>query len=103
MLLNVIINTKKANKRMDIELIIGFVGAVLSSVSFLPQVIKIIKTKSADDLSMPTILLLAGNAAAWLTYGILKDALPLSITNAIMLSMLLLIVFFKIKFRPKTL
>ena len=87
---------------MDLEIIIGIIGAILSSVSFLPQVVKIWKTKSADDLSMPTILLLSGNAAAWLTYGIIKDAMPLTITNAIMLTMLLLIVFFKIKFRTNS-
>ena len=82
----------------ELETIIGILGAILSSLSFLPQVIKIWKTKSADDLSMPTIVLLAANAATWLAYGLIKDAMPLAITNALMLSMLLVIIFFKIKF-----
>jgi len=85
----------------ELETIIGILGAILSSLSFLPQVIKIWKTKSADDLSMPTIVLLAANAATWLTYGIIKDAMPLAITNALMLTMLLVIIFFKLKFKPK--
>jgi MtN3 and saliva related transmembrane protein len=85
---------------MEIEIIIGILGAVLSSVSFLPQVIKIWKTKSAADISLPTILLLAANAICWLSYGIIKDALPLAITNAIMLTMLVVIIFFKFKFKP---
>ena len=84
---------------MNTEIAIGILGAILSSLSFLPQVLKIWKTKSAKDLSLPTILLLAANAATWLTYGLLKDAMPLAITNAIMLSMLLIIIFFKYKFR----
>jgi MtN3 and saliva related transmembrane protein len=84
---------------LDLENTIGIVGAILSSLSFLPQVVKIWRTKSADDLSMPTILLLAANALTWMAYGLLKDAKPLAITNALMLSMLLLIIFFKIKFR----
>ena len=84
---------------MNTEIAIGILGAILSSLSFLPQVLKIWKTKSADDLSLPTILLLAANAATWLIYGMLKDAMPLAITNAIMLSMLLIIIFFKYKFR----
>ncbi|WP_157956103.1 SemiSWEET family sugar transporter [Flavobacterium kingsejongi] len=84
---------------MNTEIAIGILGAILSSLSFLPQVLKIWKTKSANDLSLPTILLLAANAATWLTYGMLKDAMPLAITNAIMLSMLLIIIFFKYKFR----
>ena len=86
---------------LEPETIIGILGAVLSSLSFLPQVIKIWKTKSADDLSMPTIVLLAANAATWLTYGVIKDAMPLAITNALMLTMLLVIIFFKIKFKAK--
>lgn len=87
----------------ETETIIGILGAILSSLSFLPQVIKIWKTKSADDLSMPTIILLAANAATWLTYGYIKDAMPLAITNTLMLTMLLVIIFFKIKFKPKSL
>ncbi|MEY8758969.1 SemiSWEET family sugar transporter [Chryseobacterium tongliaoense] len=84
---------------MNLETLIGILGAVLSSVSFLPQVIKIWKTKSAADLSLPTILLLSANAATWLIYGVIKDAAPLAITNAIMLTMLLIIIFFKIRYR----
>ncbi|WP_426480048.1 SemiSWEET family sugar transporter [Chryseobacterium sp. R2ACT005] len=79
---------------MELETLIGILGAVLSSISFLPQVIKIWKTKSAADLSLPTILLLSANAATWLMYGVIKNAIPLAITNAIMLTMLLIIVFF---------
>ncbi|MCV9927552.1 SemiSWEET family transporter [Flavobacterium sp. LS1R49] len=84
---------------MELDLIIGIIGAILSSVSFLPQVIQIWKTKSANDLSMATIVLLASNGTSWLIYGLLKDAIPLVITNAIVLFMLLLIIFLKIKYR----
>ena len=84
---------------MELDLIIGIIGAILSSISFLPQVVQIWKTKSADDLSMATIVLLASNGTSWLMYGILKDAMPLVITNAIVLIMLLLIIFLKIKYR----
>jgi MtN3 and saliva related transmembrane protein len=84
---------------LDLESAIGFAGAILSSLSFLPQVVKIWRTKSADDLSLPTLLLLAANAVAWMAYGLLKDAVPLAVTNALMLSMLLVILFFKIRFR----
>lgn len=61
---------------MELDLIIGIIGAILSSISFLPQVVQIWKTKSADDLSMATIVLLASNGTSWLMYGILKDAMP---------------------------
>ncbi|MCP9752143.1 SemiSWEET family sugar transporter [Ferruginibacter sp. HRS2-29] len=79
--------------------IIGYIGGIFSSVSFLPQVIKIWKTKSATDLSMPTLLLLTCNVTLWLSYGISISNRPLWITNAIVLSMVLAMIYFKIRFR----
>ncbi|MCT4074673.1 hypothetical protein CMU30_06855 [Elizabethkingia anophelis] len=87
---------------MNLENIIGIIGAILSSITFLPQVIKIWETKSADDLSTSTLILLFSNAVMWLIYAIIKDALPLAITNIVVLLMLTLIIIFKIKFRGKS-
>lgn len=82
-----------------IEEIIGYSGALISSVSFLPQVIKLWKTKSGHDLSMITLLFLVLNAILWTTYGIMKEAKPLWITNLLMLSMLLIMIFLKIIYK----
>ena len=84
------------------EDIIGYIGGVFSSISFLPQVIKIWKTKSANDLSMATLLLLTTNVSLWLSYGIAIGSIPLWLTNAIVLSMVLTMIYFKIKFRHIT-
>lgn len=80
--------------------IIGYIGGVFSSVSFLPQVIKIWKTKSAKDLSMATLLLLTMNVSLWLVYGITISSTPLWLTNAIVMSMVLMMIYFKIRFKP---
>jgi len=79
---------------------VGYVGGIMSSISFLPQVIKIWKTKSAEDLSMLTLIFLTSNITLWLTYGILIGSRPLWITNAIVLAMVLCLIYFKIKFKP---
>ncbi|HRE62786.1 MAG TPA: SemiSWEET family transporter [Ferruginibacter sp.] len=79
--------------------IVGYVGGVMSSISFLPQVIKIWKTKSAKDLSMLTLIFLTCNITLWLTYGILIGSTPLWLTNAIVLSMVVCMIYFKIKFK----
>ena len=84
------------------EDLIGYAGGVLSSVSFLPQVIKIWRTRSAEDLSMLTLMLLTCNVSLWLTYGIVINNAPLYITNAVVLAMVLLMVYFKIKFKKNT-
>lgn len=84
---------------MDIKNIVGIAGSIFSSVSFLPQVIKLWKTRSAKDLSMMTLLFLILNVSTWLTYGILINDFPIIITNIIVLSMVLLMVYFKLTFK----
>ena len=84
---------------MDIINIVGAAGGIVSSVTFLPQVIKIWKTKSAKDLSMGTLLFLVLNVSLWLLYGILTNLYPIIITNAIVLSMVFTMLYFKLTFR----
>lgn len=76
--------------------IIGYLGGIFSSISFLPQVIKLYKTKSAEDLSMMSLLLLATNVSLWLVYGILIESMPIKLTNGIVLTMILSMVYLKI-------
>ena len=84
---------------MDIINIVGAAGGIVSSVTFLPQVIKIWKTKSAKDLSMGTLLFLVLNVSLWLLYGILTNLYPIIITNGIVLSMVFIMVYFKLTFK----
>ncbi|MDV3694600.1 hypothetical protein CMU49_13920 [Elizabethkingia anophelis] len=82
-----------------IEEIIGYSGAIISSVSFVPQVYKLWKTKSGQNLSMLTLIFLATNATLWFTYGLLKDAKPLWITNSLVMMMILSMIVLKIIYR----
>ena len=84
---------------MDIINIVGAAGGIVSSVTFLPQVIKIWKTKSAKDLSMGTLMFLVLNVSLWLLYGILTNLYPIIITNGIVLSMVFIMVYFKLTFK----
>lgn len=86
---------------MDIINIVGAAGGIVSSVTFLPQVIKIWKTKSAKDLSMGTLLFLVLNVSLWLLYGILTNLYPIMITNGIVLSMVFIMVYFKLTFKEQ--
>ena len=86
---------------MDIINIVGTAGGIVSSVTFLPQVIKIWKTKSAKDLSMGTLLFLVLNVSLWLLYGILTNLYPIIITNGIVLSMVFIMLYFKLTFKEQ--
>ncbi len=83
----------------NIAPVIGTIAGFVSAITFLPQVIKIWKTKSAKDLSSFTLLLLFLNVSLWLVYGILVGDYPIMGTNGIVLSMIIAMIFFKWKYK----
>ncbi|MFT4015666.1 MAG: SemiSWEET transporter [Agriterribacter sp.] len=78
---------------------IGLFGAVLSSVTFVPQVIKAWQTKSVGDLSIWMVFILIANVSTWLFYGIVKHDIAIIVANSIILFLSLLMLYFKISFK----
>jgi MtN3 and saliva related transmembrane protein len=83
---------------MDLK-ILGLIAGTITSITFLPQVIQIWKTKSAKDLSAPMLYLLVLGVSLWLTYGILIKDAPIIYTNSMVLGMSLIMLYFKYKFK----
>ena len=83
---------------MDIATIIGLVAATGTTLSFLPQAMRIIKTKHTKDLSLAMYLIFTTGVFLWLIYGILIKDLPVIIANAITLLFTSTILIFKIKY-----
>ncbi|HLC88999.1 MAG TPA: SemiSWEET transporter [Candidatus Nanoarchaeia archaeon] len=83
---------------MEIVTIIGLVAAALTTWSFLPQVIKTIRTKKTEDISLAMFLVLSVGLFIWLVYGLLIKDLPLIIANLISFILTAIILFFKIKY-----
>ena len=79
--------------------ILGLVAGTITSITFLPQVIKIWQTKSAKDLSLMMMLLLMLGVILWLTYGLLVKDAAIIYTNSMVLGMSLVMLFFKLKFK----
>ena len=61
--------------------IIGLTAGIFTSISLLPQLIKIIKHKKAEDISLFYLAILFVGLALWVWYGTLRDDLPIIITN----------------------
>ncbi|MCK5611526.1 SemiSWEET transporter [Candidatus Pacearchaeota archaeon] len=78
---------------------IGLLAAICTTMAFLPQAIKIIKTKHTKDLSLNMYLVLVIGVILWLTYGILIQDLPLIIANGITLMFTSTILTLKIKYK----
>lgn len=64
---------------------IGFVAAFLTTTSFIPQAIKIVRTGKTDDISTVMYAMLVGGIFLWLVYGIKKKDWPLIVANTITL------------------
>ncbi|MBI2578808.1 MAG: SemiSWEET transporter [Candidatus Aenigmarchaeota archaeon] len=84
---------------MDIFTIIGLVAATCTTISFVPQAIRIIKTKQTKDLSLAMYSIFTTGIFLWLVYGILVKDLPLIIANAITLLFTSTILILKIKYK----
>ena len=61
---------------------VGIGSGILTGVSMLPQLIKLIKEKKAESVSLLMLGVLLAGLAGWIWYGILKDDYPIIITNA---------------------
>lgn len=78
---------------MHTEEIIGIAAGVLTSTSMLPQLIKLIREKKAEAISPVMLIVLICGLTMWTFYGILRNDLPIIITNAFawIVNMILLI------------
>lgn len=81
--------------------IAGHTGAFLSSVTFIPQVYRVWKTKSANDLSMTMMLIVVSSTIIWLVYGIALDLWPVIVANSIICVLSLMLVYFKVAYGRK--
>lgn len=64
------------------ENVLGIVAGILTSVSMIPQLVKVIKEKNVEDISWIMILVLISGLSLWVWYGFLKDELPIILSNA---------------------
>jgi MtN3 and saliva related transmembrane protein len=82
---------------MDFTSIIGNIAALLTTISFLPQAIKTIKTKDTGSLSFPMYLFFVAGVCLWLVYGTLNNQMPIILGNLITLILAGTILFFMVK------
>ncbi|WP_326982419.1 SemiSWEET transporter [Chryseobacterium sp. MYb264] len=64
------------------ENILGIIAGILTSVAMLPQLIKVVKEKNAEDLSWVMLIVLISGLSLWVWYGFLKDELPIILSNS---------------------
>jgi len=84
---------------MDTVLIIGYIAGALTTISFIPQVVKAWKMRETRDLSLAMLVLFAVGVFLWTLYGVRVDSLPIIAAN--MITFVLILVLLYLKFRYK--
>ena len=77
--------------------LIGLIAAICTTSSFLPQVIKILRSKRAKDVSLLMYTILTTGLFLWLVYGFILKDLPLILANSISLTLSLCVLLLKIR------
>jgi MtN3 and saliva related transmembrane protein len=78
--------------------ILGYAAGAITSLTFLPQVLKTWKEKSAKDVSLMMFIIAAINEVMWIIYGALLDNWVIILTNAIVLTMSLIMIMLKLRY-----
>ncbi|MBC8285036.1 MAG: SemiSWEET transporter [Nitrospinae bacterium] len=86
---------------MSMTTMLGYFAGFLTTISFLPQVVKIWKSRSTSDLSLGMFSVFSVGVMCWLVYGFLLQEVPMIFWNAVTLILVLAILFMKLKFESK--
>ncbi len=67
--------------------LVGAAAGTLTTIAFLPQVIKTWRTRSTADISTGMFALFCAGVALWLVYGVLIGSAPVVVANAVTLAL----------------
>ncbi|MGN6400753.1 MAG: SemiSWEET family sugar transporter [Flavisolibacter sp.] len=84
---------------MDWTQIIGLSAGVLTACSLLPQVVKTLNEKQAEDVSLLMLIVLQAGLILWIVYGIKRNDLPIIATNSFSLLVNIVMVVLRIKYK----
>ncbi len=84
---------------MDISNTLGLIAGIFTTAAFVPQVVKIWRTRSTDDISLGMFSLFNVGLLLWLGYGTLIGSVPIVVSNLVTLVLALTILFFKLRYK----
>ncbi len=79
--------------------LIGYLAAVLTTISFVPQVWQTYRTRDVSGISLGMYIVFAAGVFLWLVYGLVLGAWPIVVANAVTLALALAILAMKVRWR----
>lgn len=80
---------------------LGLVAGVLTTIAYLPQLIKTWQSKSADDLSWSMLIILCAGIILWLVYGFSVHDIPIVAANIVTFMLASVILVLKIRYKQE--
>ena len=77
---------------------VGFVAAFLTTAAFVPQLMRVLKLRSAREISLPTFSMFSAGVLLWLVYGISLGSMPMIASNSVTLGLSVGILMLKLKY-----
>ena len=81
--------------------IIGLIAAILTTSAYVPQVIKTLKVKDVESLSLTMYVVMFLGVLMWLTYGIFQKSISIVLANIVTGGLTFTLIFLKLKYREK--
>jgi MtN3 and saliva related transmembrane protein len=79
--------------------LVGYLAAILTTLSFVPQVWHTWRTRDVTGISLGMYLVFTTGVALWLAYGVLVGAWPIVVANGVTLALALAILAMKLRWR----
>ncbi|MEQ8558595.1 MAG: SemiSWEET transporter [Henriciella sp.] len=76
--------------------LIGGLAAILTTLSFLPQAILVLRTRNTDSLSLVMYVMFTVGVSCWLVYGLMIASLPIILANLVTVGLAAIILSMKI-------
>lgn len=86
----------------DLVMTTGIAAGVLTSASLVPQLIKLIKEKEAQDISLAMLFVLIAGNGLWIYYGILNEDPIIIVTNSFSIMVNLFTITFTLLYKKKS-
>ncbi len=77
---------------------VGMIGAVLTTVCWLPQAMKTIRERDTRAISLPATAVFAFGTLLWLVYGVALGDVPLIASSAVTAALMLVILRLKLRY-----
>lgn len=77
--------------------LVGTIAAVLTTASFLPQAILVLRTRKTEGISLTMYAMFTTGVAMWLAYGLLTGAMPVILANLVTLVLATAILWVKLQ------